>query len=374
MKSDYPKKILMTTDTLGGVWTYSLDLCRELSAYGISVALASMGEYPSEVQRKEANEISGLKLFESKFKLEWMENPWVEVEASFEWLRQIKNEFQPDLIHLNTFSHGAFDWNIPVIMVGHSDVLSWWQAVKNESAPIQWNEYRIRVSEGLHAADAVVAPTNAMMNELEKFYGTFLNKRIIYNGRNPERFKNLFKEEKVISIGRTWDEAKNISSLIDASEEIKWPIYVAGEDYHPANGNKLNFNGINFLGKLSSQEVTNKLGEASIYCLPAKYEPFGLSALEAAFSGCALVLSNIISLREVWQDSALFVNPNKPDEISSVINQLINDKDLREEYSEKATKQAENFTSEKMAENYLKLYSQVIYPKKQSESKTEVFL
>ncbi len=32
--------------------------------------------------------------------------------------------------------------------------------------------------------------------------------------------------------------------------------------------------------------------------LPARYEPFGLSVLEAALSGCALVLGDIPSLRE----------------------------------------------------------------------------
>ena len=35
---------------------------------------------------------------------------------------------------------------------------------------------------------------------------------------------------------------------------------------------------------------SSQLSAASVYVLPAKYEPFGLSVLEAALSGCALVL------------------------------------------------------------------------------------
>jgi glycogen synthase len=49
---------------------------------------------------------------------------------------------------------------------------------------------------------------------------------------------------------------------------------------------------------------------ASIYALPARYEPFGLSALEAALSGCALILGDIPSLREVWLEAAPYVSPD----------------------------------------------------------------
>ena len=49
---------------------------------------------------------------------------------------------------------------------------------------------------------------------------------------------------------------------------------------------------------------------AAIYALPARYEPFGLSVLEAAQHGCALVLGDIDSLRENWDGAALFVDPD----------------------------------------------------------------
>ena len=53
--------------------------------------------------------------------------------------------------------------------------------------------------------------------------------------------------------------------------------------------------------------LARKMAEASIYALPARYEPFGLSALEAALSGCALVLGDIPSLREIWGPAAIYV-------------------------------------------------------------------
>ena len=53
------------------------------------------------------------------------------------------------------------------------------------------------------------------------------------------------------------------------------------------------------------------LRRATIFALPARYEPFGLSALEAGLAGCALVLGDI-PMREVWHDAAMFVPPEQP--------------------------------------------------------------
>ena len=64
-------------------------------------------------------------------------------------------------------------------------------------------------------------------------------------------------------------------------------------------------------GRLTPPQMARVVSRApSIYALPARYEPFGLSVLEAALSGCALVLGDIPSLREIWDGAALFVDPD----------------------------------------------------------------
>jgi hypothetical protein len=37
------KKVLMTADTVGGVWTYALELAAGLGEHGVEVAIATMG-------------------------------------------------------------------------------------------------------------------------------------------------------------------------------------------------------------------------------------------------------------------------------------------------------------------------------------------
>ena len=64
------------------------------------------------------------------------------------------------------------------------------------------------------------------------------------------------------------------------------------------------------------------LRRASIYAFPAKYEPFGLSVLEAALARCALVLGDTQSLREIWRDAAIYVPPDSAERLRDVLKTL----------------------------------------------------
>src|SRR6266542_1827922 len=102
-----PARVLMTADTVGGVWTYAMELSTALAETGIEVALATMGRPLSGAQRAEAEALPGLQVFESDFKLEWMADPWKDVYRSGEWLLELEDQLRPDFIHLNSFAHGA---------------------------------------------------------------------------------------------------------------------------------------------------------------------------------------------------------------------------------------------------------------------------
>ena len=67
-----PRHVLMTADTVGGVWTYAIELSRGLSKHGVHVSLATMGAPLSEIQRRQAR-MCGVDIHESDFKLEWMD-------------------------------------------------------------------------------------------------------------------------------------------------------------------------------------------------------------------------------------------------------------------------------------------------------------
>lgn len=351
--------VLMTADTMGGVWTYALDLARSLADYGCEIALAAMGGLLSAPAARSAARIRHLHLYESSYKLEWMDEPWNDVAEAGVWLLDLAHQVRPDIVHLNNFAHGSLPWQAPVLMVGHSCVLSWWQAVKGESAPSNWDRYARAVRSGLQAADLVVAPTRAMLSALQTHYGPLPPSQVIYNGRNPRFFRPEAKEPLILAVGRLWDEAKNVQTLDRIGDHLAWPVYVAGEDHHPS-GSRQHFSHLKPLGKLQAEELAGWLARAGIYALPARYEPFGLSVLEAALSGCALVLGDIQSLREVWGNAALYVAPDDPDALTGALNRLSRDSQLRTQLAQAAFLQAQHYTQAAMGAAYWQAYQAVL--------------
>ena len=354
------KCVLMTADTVGGVWTYALDLTRALVPYGVSVSLATMGRLPSAKQCAEAASIPTLTLHPSEYALEWMPDPWDAVAHAGDWLLALEAEIRPDIVHLNGYAHGDLPWQAPSVVAGHSCVLSWWQAVHGEAAPNDWNRYRAEVTRGLKAADLVTAPTQAMLSALKTYYGPLRNTRVVPNGRDASLFApHTEKEPFVFSAGRLWDDAKNIRALAEIAPRLPWPVCVAG-DTAPPGGEDCRFDGVRLLGCLPPNRISDWLARASIYALPAKYEPFGLSALEAGLSGCALVLGDIQSLREVWDDAALFIAPDDPNALYAAVSRLIADTALRSELAARALARAQTYTLTRMALGYFDAYQTLL--------------
>src|SRR5690606_24947080 len=123
----------------------------------------------------------------------------------------------------------------------------------------------------------------------------------------------------VLAAGRTWDEAKNIQSLARAAADIDADVCVAGSDVHPTHG-RVPLEGVHALGMLSPPLLRQWYHRTTVFVHPAVYEPFGLAPLEAALEGCALVLGDIPSLREVWGDAATFVPPHDAGAIAAAVN------------------------------------------------------
>jgi glycosyltransferase involved in cell wall biosynthesis len=351
-----PRHILMTADTVGGVWTYAVELARGLTSLGIQVSLATMGGPLSWEQRSEAR-FRNIELYESSYKLEWMADAWKHVDAAGDWLLRLTHQLQPDLIHLNSYAHGKLEWQAPVLVVAHSCVFSWWDAVHGVAPPSEWTEYRRRVSEGLQAADMIVGVSCSMLRELQRWYGPMSEGIVIYNGHRSGAYQPAAKQEFVLSTGRLWDAAKNITTLDSAAPHVPWPVYVAGEAQHPDGGRPLLRN-VTAIGKLSREEIRPWFARAAVYALPALYEPFGLSVLEAALSGCALVLGDIPSLREIWGDAALFVSPSDPESLANAINSLIAKPTIRDDFGRLARERALIFTTDRMMQGYLNVYAQ----------------
>ncbi len=354
----FPRRILMTADAVGGVWNYALELGRALAPHGVEVALACMGPRPDAAQRRALAKCENISLHVTQARLEWMENPWDDVARAGEWLLELADRFQPEFVHLNGYAHATLPWSVPVLVVGHSCVLSWWSAVRGGDAPAEWDRYRDAVREGLHAADMVVAPTAAMLRELQRHYGVSGESAVIPNGRAAWDFHAAEKENFVLSVGRLWDEAKNARTLAEVAASLAWPVRLIGDGAGP-DERRTAFANVQLTGRRAPDVVGAAYARAAIYALPARYEPFGLSVLEAALSGCALVLGDIPSLRENWDGAAQFVPPDDASALRATLTQLIEDATLRRDAAQRATIRARQFGPQRMAHAYLAAYARL---------------
>jgi glycogen synthase len=333
-------KVLMTADAVGGVWTYVLDVA---GAFGddVELHLATMGARPDAEQR-DAAASAAAGVHESNYALEWEDDPWDDVDRAGTWLLELARDLDADLVHLNGYVHGALPWDVPVVVAAHSDVISWWRAVERTPVPPRLERYRERVDAGLRHADAVCAPTRAVLDDLAQSYGFDEPGFVVPNGR-AARTADASKEPLVVGLGRFWDDAKNGAALERAAGRVPWRVLVAGPGA-PA-------------GRLSPAAAAALLARASIFASPARYEPFGLTALEAAQAGCALVLGDLPSQHEVWGDAALFVQPDDDEAIAAALTLLCADHGLRGELAVRARQRARRYTPAAMADALLRVYA-----------------
>jgi glycosyltransferase involved in cell wall biosynthesis len=349
----------MTADAVGGVWPYALDLSAGLTARGVEVTLAVLGPAPAPDQRTAAAR-AGVRLEHCPGRLEWMDEPWNDVDRAGAWLLDLASRVAPDIVHLNGYSHAALPWPAPAVVVAHSCVCSWWQAVLGTDAPASYGEYRRRVRRGLDAAAVVIAPTRAMRAALTAAHGRLRNARVIPNGLDVEAVLAAppAHGSRILTAGRVWDPAKNVLALCEAAAGLAWPVYLAGDTrLSPSDPEPSLAPGVIALGRLPASAMRAWYGRCAIYVHPARYEPFGLAVLEAAAAGCALVLGEIPSLRENWEGAAVFVDPRDPAALRDALDSLIADDAARTRLGASARARARGFSCDAMTDAYLHAYA-----------------
>lgn len=358
-------RVLITADTVGGIWTYARELVTGLVRRGVEVTLVSFGHIPEPRQLVWLDGLRHVDFRPTAFRLEWMQDAAEDIEASSEYLMAVIRETSPDVLHLNQFCYGALAVDIPKIVVAHSDVVSWWVAVHGALPPrSHWMEwYRETVQAGLDRATTVIAPSRWMMSQIETHYGPRLQRGIIYNGRNPQCFNpHAGKEELVLTVGRLWDAAKQVSLLTKC--DCGWPVIIAGETQHPDEayrGDAMHMvceGTLELRGKQNAEQLRSLFAGAALYAATSRYEPFGLALVEAALSRCAIVANDIPSFRELWGETVCYFQPDDATSLRATIDRLRADTALRRQYAELAYQRARRrYTAERMVDEYLQTYA-----------------
>ncbi len=392
-------RLLITTDTVGGVWTFTGDLATAFLQRGHAVHLVSFSRKPSPDQqawinrhtapnrrhseRSEeppysagsrdtaaglaANQLSLTHSF-TKVPLEWMQNNDRAFEDGQAFLLDQIETFTPDLILSNQLCFGRLDTPAPRVVVAHSDVLSWAKTCRPSALePTPWlNRYTSVVQAGLLDAAALVVPTAWMGEALAANFHLPNHYQVIPNGAElatstPDVSQPLTEPQRklqAVSAGRLWDQAKGLDTL--AGTDLPLPVMVAGEAQFEGEALPLLPPQVRLLGQLPPAALQGVFRESAIYLCTSHYEPFGLAPLEAALCGCALLIRDLPSLREVWGEDALYFR--NAAELQTWLIRLAADPALLTQAQSRARHRATRYSVGRMAEAYLALFHSLLQP------------
>jgi glycosyltransferase involved in cell wall biosynthesis len=357
-------RILMTTDTIGGVWTFTRELVSQLLPGGHSVALVSFGRHPSPEQlawasQMEADYFGTFSYTPSSAPLEWMDDNEFAYEEGASVLHQIAQDFDPDIFHSNQFCFGSMPLDVPTIVTAHSDVLSWAEACRPFGLErSSWlARYNTLVQDGLDVSDFVITPTHWMLSALQHNFNVECRTRVIHNGRTlTAASRKLTRELRAISVGRLWDEAKGLHSLLQIHPAM--PVAIAGEDKFEAAAAPAP-SGVQSLGHLPEIDLLDAFRSSSIYIATSIYEPFGLAPLEAALCGCAVVARDLPSFREIWGDAALYFSDNST--LEHLLAYLAETPALLRSCQLASQHRAFQFPAQAMAQQYMYCYQDLLH-------------
>ena len=353
-------RLMMTADTVGGVWTFAANLSRELGAAGFDVLLVTLGPRPRAAQRAMVSGSPGVSLTETDLALEWQDPAGADLLNAQSVLADIAARFAPQIVHLNSFREASFGWKAPQIVVAHSCVNSWAAACGETDAFMgrEWRVYTANVRAGLRQARAWVAPTSTFRDQIARLYRLPTDGVVIRNGAEDVAEWLQPKQPVILGAGRVWDKAKNLTALASVASMLEWPVRIAGDPGAERQAGA--FAGGRFLGELSHQELRREFEAASVFVSPALYEPFGLSVLEAAGAGCALVLSDIPTFRELWDGAARFFDPRDQDAMVRCLRSLMADAAERTDLQRAAAERAGRYRLTDTVAAYRSLYHDLL--------------
>ncbi len=352
-------RLLLTTDAVGGVWTYSLDLAAALAEEADAcVIIATLGPAPSAAQQDAAAAVRGVQLAVTNLPLDWTAESSDVLRASAETLAELARQAEVDLVQLHAPALAAARYPVPVVTVVHSCVATWWAAVRGTDLPADFAWCSDLAREGLNGSDLVVTPTRAFARAVQQAYGLTSLPASVHNGRKPAEAAHAGSEPFALTAGRLWDEGKNVAAFDEAAAFATVPFHAAGPLSGP-NGATAELRSAKWLGNLLPEELAHQLARLPIFVSPALYEPFGLAVLEAAQAGCPLVLADRPTFRELWDGAALFVEPTA-DQIAATVDLLAASPAERKRLGRAARKRAAGFTPQATARAMLSHYRALI--------------
>lgn len=244
---------------------------------------------------------------------------------------------------------------------------------------------KILIPLSIRRADKILGVSEFTKDEIVNFYKVDATKVDFFHNAASEDFnreissseleevrnKYNLPEKYILYLG-TMQPRKNIPNLIMAYAKIKdrlsdTSLVVVG------NKNAHNFdkrideqigklkleNNVLFPGFIDEQDKAAVFRLAHVFVFPSLYEGFGIPVLEAFLAGTPVLASDIESLREVAEKSALFADASDVDKFSKSLYDISIENNLRNSLVGKGFKRADFFSWQKTAQKVISIIQSI---------------
>jgi len=289
------------------------------------------------------------------------------------------------VVHVHGFGHVTSDvaalmrriFRVPVVLTTHG--LHQETGQRGFVRSLFWYYYRetcVRIT--LHTVDRILTLSPDESRYLARFGPNVESKvTVVPIGVATEEFLRFAGKTPsptdrpmVLYVGRIYP-GKGLNFLIEAISSLKSynPLVVlAGERTEYVSvlqelAKKLGVDrNVVFTGFVDEEEKSRLLSEASVFCLPSKYEGASLATLEAMAAGTPIVATRTGGLQYLVRDgsSGFLVRYGRADEIALSLEKIITNPLLRDEMGKRASATAKDYEWTTIAARIEEIYEEVI--------------
>ena len=222
-------------------------------------------------------------------------------------------------------------------------------------------------------AAALVAPSEGLKNRALKFLPS-AQIDIIPNGVELDRFSPAETAQKaeilrLLTVGRL-SVTKRVEILIDAVEiihragcEVRFTIVGGGQMQQKLKQIALNKNIANiieFTGRIDADDMPQVYRKNDIFISASYAEGMSNAMLEAMASGLPIITTHCEGTEELIADNGIVVEHPNPEEIAGAVRKIADDRQLYKKMAVAARTQAQKFTPNKVASQYIELYHKIL--------------
>ena len=207
--------------------------------------------------------------------------------------------------------------------------------------------------------------TSVVYEAAETKYGQFIKLKPEIQQKKKDIIKKQYGLDNFVLAQGTREPRKNLDRLIEA--------FIKFKDKYPKSSIELAISGkygwgkdithppsyVKILGFIPEKNMVALHASAICLAYPSLYEGFGLPLVKSLKVGTPIITSNLSSMPEIVQNSAILIDPSSTIQIFKALEQMLHSQKLRHKLSQEGIVLSKKYSWTQTATKTLKVYNQV---------------